>query len=230
MTFLQLTIFVWDFRTNIRQELSFVRSPVIVGRDAREGISLEAPTVSRRHGEFRFGNGGVQYVDLDSTNGTYIDGIQIEPNVAVEVRESSLIDVLPYRIVVHAELISRRRRVVESRPDTAVARIPRSPPPIARWSADLARSASIQRLFIQHGPAALFRRAAVALEILAAFLQTAKSTGGASESPLLAFESSAEFVAHLIDPAGEEERLDDLRDVLAALLQRTQSICPEGTS
>src|SRR4051794_5046226 len=98
MRVFQLTVFLRDLRTNARGETSFLRSPVILGRQAWCGIRLDAQSVSRQHGELRFGNGGLEYIDLNSTNGTYVDGTAIDPGVAVDVRESTVVDVFPFQM------------------------------------------------------------------------------------------------------------------------------------
>ncbi|MFO0570668.1 MAG: sigma 54-interacting transcriptional regulator [Polyangiaceae bacterium] len=49
----------------------------LVGKSHVCALRLTDPEVSRRHAAFRVVDAGVEVVDLDSTNGTYVDGIRI---------------------------------------------------------------------------------------------------------------------------------------------------------
>jgi pSer/pThr/pTyr-binding forkhead associated (FHA) protein len=51
------------------------------GRDPRSDIFLDDVTVSRRHAEFRSGRDELQIVDIDSLNGTYVNGEPIDSAV-----------------------------------------------------------------------------------------------------------------------------------------------------
>jgi len=51
------------------------------GRDPRSDIFLDEVTVSRRHAEFRSERGELQVVDIDSLNGTYVNGQPIDSAV-----------------------------------------------------------------------------------------------------------------------------------------------------
>ncbi|MDT5238499.1 MAG: hypothetical protein QOD97_697 [Mycobacterium sp.] len=51
------------------------------GRDPRGDIFLDDVTVSRRHAEFRSEHGELQVVDIDSLNGTYVNGRPIDSAV-----------------------------------------------------------------------------------------------------------------------------------------------------
>src|SRR5689334_798394 len=48
--------------------------PIVIGRDSQCGLVLASPDVSRRHCRVELVNGEVFATDLNSTNGTYIDG------------------------------------------------------------------------------------------------------------------------------------------------------------
>ena len=51
------------------------------GRDPRSDIFLDEATVSRRHAEFRSERGELRVVDIDSLNGTYVNGQLIDSAV-----------------------------------------------------------------------------------------------------------------------------------------------------
>lgn len=72
------------------------RLPVLVGRSDAPEIKLRIPkdSVSRRHCEFfRDEAGQVCIRDLESTNGTFVDGRQLDPRVATPVSSGSVVKV-----------------------------------------------------------------------------------------------------------------------------------------
>ncbi len=51
--------------------------PNRVGRDPENDFTIEHPTVSTHHCEFILSNDGVVLNDLDSTNGSFVNGQQV---------------------------------------------------------------------------------------------------------------------------------------------------------
>jgi type VI secretion system protein len=88
-TELPLTVLVEDIETGVSNEHVFKRSPVRVGRNALNELTLQAPFVSLSHAVLRFQVDRVEVIDLGSTNGVVIDGKRIEPNVPVPVTAES---------------------------------------------------------------------------------------------------------------------------------------------
>src|SRR5438105_3574408 len=101
MKLLQLTAIVRDVQTATMVAQSFTWSPVLVGRQFGNALRLDARIVSRRHGAFLFSKDGLQYIDYHSANGTFVDGIRIAPNRPVNIRDSSVITIVPFQIVAH---------------------------------------------------------------------------------------------------------------------------------
>lgn len=66
---------------------------VIVGRSPRRSTFLvDDKTISREHARF-FAEGGSLYIeDLDTTNGTQVDGRQLQPRMPVALREGDLVE------------------------------------------------------------------------------------------------------------------------------------------
>lgn len=69
---------------NLRQSLDFpvfesynISKDTIIGRDKRCDISIDDPFLSQRHSEILFREGVYYLSDLDSTNGTYLNGNKI---------------------------------------------------------------------------------------------------------------------------------------------------------
>ena len=52
-------------------------SPLIIGRDRQCQLTIDDSTVSRRHASVLWSAGSLQLADLGSTNGTWVDGIQV---------------------------------------------------------------------------------------------------------------------------------------------------------
>lgn len=70
------------------------RVPVLVGRSDAPDIKLRIPkdSISRRHCEFFLDDQGQVCIrDLESTNGTFLDGRQLEPRVATPVPSGRMI-------------------------------------------------------------------------------------------------------------------------------------------
>ena len=64
---------------------------VVVGRQASESVSLEiaVPTVSGAHAMLEVSDDAVMVTDLSSTNGTFIEGEELQAGIAYELKEGS---------------------------------------------------------------------------------------------------------------------------------------------
>src|SRR5690554_4188440 len=67
--------------------LEIVRPVVHVGQGAQNDIVLDDDTVSTRHARLEFVDGGWKVTDLESRNGTYVDGKRIEAGTATAIRD-----------------------------------------------------------------------------------------------------------------------------------------------
>ena len=88
-----------DQPSNVRRVT--VRHDIVIGRGSDCNLRLSAPQVSRRHCFLRVGREGVSVTDLDSSNGTYIDGQRIKPGKRYELIGGSALAVGPIKFVVH---------------------------------------------------------------------------------------------------------------------------------
>ncbi len=77
MTFGRLDVFWPDGRI---QTFNLEGDTVSIGRAPGNTIALETDTISRYHCSITHQNGDVHITDLDSANGTYIDGTQLHSN------------------------------------------------------------------------------------------------------------------------------------------------------
>jgi predicted component of type VI protein secretion system len=80
--------------------LRFPQSPVRIGRNQLNDISLEDPFVSEWHGIIRFDERSIAYFDLGSTNGTMLDGKRLAKNVGVELSATSRLQLGRLELVV----------------------------------------------------------------------------------------------------------------------------------
>ncbi len=62
---------------SVRREVTLTADPITVGRDPKNDIVLDDRRVSRRHAEVRLRLGRYTLYDLQSTNGTFVNGRRI---------------------------------------------------------------------------------------------------------------------------------------------------------
>ena len=222
MKLLQLTAIVRDVQTATMIAQSFTRSPVLVGRQYGNQLRLDARIVSRRHGAFLFSKDGLQYIDYNSANGSYIDGIRIGPNRPIDIRGSSVITLAPFQIVAHIDLVDTRRLSNDPNASTPMLALlhPRPVMPELRsWQHVLDNSAAVHRARSAREASELLQRATRALDIVAERMLAAGSRAAAMPSPLRLAATVEEMVALLLDPAGGDQRFAELRELLAELLR-----------
>jgi type VI secretion system protein ImpI len=88
-----LEVQITDPKTGSSRKMRFSHSPVRIGRNQLNDLSLDTPFVSEWHGTIRFDNRSIAYFDLGSTNGSMLDGKRLTKNVAVELTEASRLQV-----------------------------------------------------------------------------------------------------------------------------------------
>ena len=57
----------------------------VVGREAPADLIVPIVTVSGAHAQVETVGAGIEVTDLGSTNGTFVDGVELEPNAKVAV-------------------------------------------------------------------------------------------------------------------------------------------------
>lgn len=87
-----------DQPSNIRRIT--VRHDIVIGRGADCNLRLSAPQISRRHCFMRVGRDVVSVTDLDSSNGTYLNGTRIESGRRYDVADGVTLALGPIRFVV----------------------------------------------------------------------------------------------------------------------------------
>ena len=68
-------------------------SGLLVGRSARANFVIEHDSVSRNHARFLLERGALCLEDLDSMNGTWVDGQKLEPNTPVPLVPGGIVEI-----------------------------------------------------------------------------------------------------------------------------------------
>lgn len=84
-----LSVRVENCATHQFTEHSFQRSPIRIGRNALNELTLNEGYVSLSHAVLRYDPERIQVIDLGSTNGTLVDGVRIESNVPVTLKDGA---------------------------------------------------------------------------------------------------------------------------------------------
>lgn len=80
-----IVISVFDSETGTTSEHTFTTSPVRIGRDPLNDLSLPFPFVSGWHAIVRFEDDAARFFDLGSTNGTLLDNRRVQAGEPVEI-------------------------------------------------------------------------------------------------------------------------------------------------
>ena len=87
------------FERNARRALTLT-TPFDIGRDARDGLALRDPEVSRRHARVSAHDGVAYLEDLRSSNGTFLNERRVRQSI--ELQPGDVIDVGTTRIALVA--------------------------------------------------------------------------------------------------------------------------------
>lgn len=91
-----------------------VRHDIVIGRSSECNLRLSSPQVSRRHCFLRVGRDSSSVTDLDSSNGTFLDGRRIASGRREDLREGVCLALGPVRFVVHihSEVVEEKHQAV----------------------------------------------------------------------------------------------------------------------
>lgn len=88
-----VVINVFDSEAGTTSEYSFDKSPVRIGRNPLNDLTLPFPFVSGWHAVVRFDDAAARFYDLGSTNGTLHHGRRIQAGEAVDVGEGLVLTI-----------------------------------------------------------------------------------------------------------------------------------------
>lgn len=77
------------------------REPLVIGRAPSSGLMLPANEVSRSHCRIELSRGQVTLTDLESTNGTFVDGQRVSGTIGLP--PGAVVQVGPYRVIYAAD-------------------------------------------------------------------------------------------------------------------------------
>jgi len=92
------------------QEVTVGDTPLLVGRAEEAGLRLDSPIVSREHARFTSLEGALSVQDLDSSNGTFVDGTRTD---RATVADGARVVIGPFVLVVTGA--GRRLQVLDTR-------------------------------------------------------------------------------------------------------------------
>ncbi len=123
-----------DQPSNVRRIT--VRHDIVIGRGSDCNLRLSAPQVSRRHCFLRVGRDSVSVTDLDSSNGTFIDGTRITAGKRHDIASGSQLALGPIKFIIHvrSDVPVAETANSSSTPDSKRSKSSRDA--VAAWAAD----------------------------------------------------------------------------------------------
>ncbi len=88
-----LIVEVVDTQSNLRQEYTFDRAPIRIGRSPLNELPLERSFVSHCHGVLQYDAVRCEFVDLGSTNGTFVGAERLAKNQPVTLTANSVLTI-----------------------------------------------------------------------------------------------------------------------------------------
>ncbi|MCA9049743.1 MAG: FHA domain-containing protein [Planctomycetaceae bacterium] len=98
---MKIVLELQDQPSNIRKVT--VRHDIVIGRGADCNLRLSAPQVSRRHCFLRIGAEGAFVSDLDSSNGTYLNGRKLSSGKRYLLEDGAVLSVGPVKFIARVE-------------------------------------------------------------------------------------------------------------------------------
>lgn len=123
-----------DQLSNVRRIT--VRHDIVIGRGTDCNLRLSAPQVSRRHCFLRVGRDSVSVTDLDSSNGTFIDGTRITGGKRYDIGNGAQLALGPIRFIIHVRSDVAVAETASSGSTPESKRSIASRDPVAAYSAD----------------------------------------------------------------------------------------------
>ena len=222
-----LIVQVADTERAERREYVFARSPIRVGRSQLNELPLEHAFVSHCHGLFVFDHERVSFIDIGSTNGSFLNGRRLDKNQRVTLSDSAAIQIGALRLDARLE----RRASSDTRASYAFGsfRAPQSEPAIGHARArSRAASGALEAYSAQSSPSEPEQRSALLnqrfaqsfLELRRGQHQLLSELGlplpGADK--LQTIDDTGELLVYLLDPTVSHDRVDELSRAYADLM------------
>jgi hypothetical protein len=119
-----LAVLAFQGGPRYREELPVLSPVVTIGRGAQCDLVLADDSVSATHARLEFDAGGWRLTDLDSTNGTVVEGVRLAPGVPTPIHGGMTVRfggvALLFRDVEHADPEAARAEYVPPPPATTL--------------------------------------------------------------------------------------------------------------
>jgi serine phosphatase RsbU (regulator of sigma subunit) len=102
---------------NAGRRFSLPGEITVIGRQPDSAIYLEELAVSRQHARIVCENGAYYIEDLNSANGTWLNGVKQKPHTRVPLTESDELQVGPYVLNLHVERPPETQSIIRARID-----------------------------------------------------------------------------------------------------------------
>jgi hypothetical protein len=189
----------------------FERSPVHIGRGPRNELRIDHVFVSHQHGVLHFDAAGVDYIDLGSTNGSYLEGVRLESHRFTDVHAGAVLGLGTLRMRVKLD-------VRHGRPEPAAAPFP------AQGDHS---NASLETVLHAAPLAAVIERFATSFLALSRMQRAWRERiglGPRSRAGLAALDDPVALVGYLLTPGREATRLEELEVACEELLWNEQAL------
>lgn len=170
-------------------EYLFAHSPVRVGRSLLNDLALDYAFVSHCHGMFYFSDDRVEFVDVGSTNGSFIGATRLAVNQRIRLSHPATVTIGALRLVVRLE---------------ARAQSGSTPTPSGALSTQLCEQFALSFLELRRGQQQLIG---------------ALGLPPSTRSELQALDTPGALLAYLSDPAASPERIHELSRAHADLMR-----------
>jgi predicted component of type VI protein secretion system len=180
-----------------KEQFVFQRSPVHIGRGPRNELLIDHVFVSHSHGVLHFDASGVDFVDLGSTNGSFLEGARLESHCFTSVHAGALLNIGTTSLRVKLDYPRKE-------PPPPKRTRPQAPPSISASLEGSAHAASLA--------AVIERFAQSFLELSRGQRQWREQLGisTTSRSGLHALEDPMALLSYLLAPGHEASRLEEL--------------------
>ncbi len=204
------TLIVQLRRTHREPEetLRFARSPVRIGRGPRNELMIDHAFVSHQHAVLHFDESGIDFVDLGSTNGSFLEGALVTAHQFASVHMGAEIGVGIARMTVRLDLHGERRA------------------PLAGPSADGSNSAALEGGVQAHALASVLDRFAASFLALSKEQRAWRERVGleAARSGLHALRDPVALMTYLLTPGHEASRIEELEVACEELLSNERAL------
>jgi ABC-type multidrug transport system ATPase subunit/pSer/pThr/pTyr-binding forkhead associated (FHA) protein len=106
----ELSILTVNYAGETR-EYRLTQTPLTIGRNADNLVVLNSDIVSRYHARLEQSNGTYQIVDLGSSNGTNVNGNELEPRVPYPIREGDVITIAGFTLTLKPLSAAQKEQV-----------------------------------------------------------------------------------------------------------------------